>query len=83
MTTLKALFRCGCRLGETALLIYVLCAFFLGMVKADSEIVIPRACMNAIELMPESECHGADKKHLVCAGFKLTLKKDCELLKAK
>lgn len=64
--------------------IYFLCClltYWAGTrVAVGGEILIPRMCMTSIELMPNSECRGADEEHMRCTNLKLTVKKDCGLL---
>ena len=45
---------------------------------ASTELVIPRACMKAVEFTEKSECHGPDEKHIRCTGLALTVKAECE-----
>ena len=45
---------------------------------SSTELVIPRACMKAVELTEASECHGPDEDHLKCSGLALTVRTECE-----
>jgi hypothetical protein len=47
---------------------------------AAAKVVIPRYCMEAVELTEGSRCTGADKNSLHCTGLKLTVKSGCEQL---
>jgi hypothetical protein len=61
-----------------------LVVFVLGTAAAfggRAELVIPRPCMETVELGDEAECHGPDKGHLKCTGLLLTVKSGCEQLR--
>lgn len=59
------------------LVVLILATVFRGEV----ELVIPRACMERVELSERSECYGPDERHLKCTGLVLKVRKECEQLR--
>jgi hypothetical protein len=60
----------------------VLLAFGMALA-AKPEYVVMRDCITGVSLKADATCHGPDLENMVCSGFILTMKKNCEVLKVK
>jgi len=47
----------------------------------ETEVEVPRWCMEYVELTDHAECHGADVEHLSCTGLMLKKKVRCETVR--